>query len=93
MRSKNKPSMTRAESEHVAAVKMLPCSVCGAAGPSDAHEPVQGLWWISIALCRDCHMGSENGIHGRKTMWRIHKVDEWSALNACIKNLLTSNTE
>lgn len=88
MHSKNKPAMTKAEREHVGMVKDLPCSVCGAAGPSEAHEPVQGLWFISIALCVDCHRGSVNGLHGRKVMWRIHKADEWSALNTTIANLM-----
>lgn len=87
MHSKNKARMTIAEREHVDRVKSLPCSVCGAAGPSEAHEPVQGLWFISIALCADCHRGSLNGLHGRKTMWRIHKMDEWAALNKTIEAL------
>ena len=81
MWSKNKKAMTVAERAHVDRVKELPCSVCGAPGPSEAHEPVQGLWFVSIALCVDCHRGSENGWHGRKTMWRIMKMDELGALN------------
>lgn len=88
MHSKNKPAMTKAEREHVGMVKDLPCSVCGAAGPSEAHEPVQGLWFTSIALCADCHRGSVNGLHGQKVMWRIHKADEWSALNVTISRLM-----
>lgn len=87
MHSKNKAPMTAAERRHVARVKELPCSVCGAAGPSEAHEPVQGKWWISIALCADCHRGEANGLHGRGVMWRIHKLDEWGALNVTIERL------
>ena len=79
--------MTKAERAHVDRVKELPCSVCNAPGPSDAHEPEQGLWFVSIALCRDCHMGSENGLHGRKTMWRVMKMDEWAALNITLARL------
>lgn len=87
MKSKNKPAMTKAERAHVGAVKELPCSVCDAPGPSEAHEPVQGLWFISIALCPDCHRGSVNGLHGQKVMWRIHKLDEWGALAKTIARL------
>lgn len=87
MWSKNKKPMTKAERAHVDRVKELPCSVCNAPGPSDAHEPEQGLWFVSIALCRDCHMGSENGLHGRKTMWRVMKMDEWAALNITLARL------
>lgn len=90
MHSKNKARMTTAEHEHVSRVKELPCSVCDIAGPSEAHEPVQGLWWISIALCADCHRGSVNGLHGQKVMWRIHKMDEWAALNVTIRRLGTA---
>ena len=87
MHSKNKKPMTTAERAHVDRVKELPCSICDAPGPSEAHEPVQGLWWISIALCADCHRGAENGLHGRRTMWRIHKADEWTALNTTNRRL------
>jgi hypothetical protein len=86
--SKNKPKPTRQEAEHIEAVKLLSCVICDAPPPCDAHEPVQGLWFCSIALCRDCHMGSENGIHGRKTMWRIRKMDEWDAVNETLRRLL-----
>jgi hypothetical protein len=40
-----------------------------------------------VALCADCHRGSENGIHGRKTMWRIRKMDEMDALNETFRRL------
>jgi hypothetical protein len=87
MRSKNSAAITRAESEHMARVKSLPCSVCGAPGPSEAHHVNQGQHFTTIALCADCHRGSENGWHGRKVMWRIHKLDEWSALNITLQRL------
>ena len=87
MYSKNKARMTKAEHDHVSRVKELPCSVCNQAGPSEAHEPVQGLWFLSIALCPDCHRGSVNGLHGQKVMWRVMKLDEWSALNITLARL------
>ena len=88
MRSKNSKALTRAESEHVGRVKELPCSVCSAPGPSDAHHINQGQHFTTVALCRDCHMGSENGWHGRKTMWRIMKMDELGALNVTLSRLM-----
>lgn len=87
MHSKNKRPRTQAEQEHIDRVKALPCSVCDAPGLCEAHEPVQGLWWIAIALCPDCHRGELNGLHGRGVMWRIHKLDEWGALNKTIERL------
>ena len=87
MRSKNSKPLTPAEALHVKSVKMLSCSVCDAPGPSDAHHIEQGQHFTVIALCRDCHMGSENGWHGRKTMWRIMKLDELKALNITLSRL------
>lgn len=87
MRSKNSKAITRAESAHLQAVKGLPCSVCDAPPPSDAHHVNQGQHFTVIALCKDCHQGSENGLHGRKTMWRVMKLDEWGALNITIKRI------
>jgi hypothetical protein len=87
MRSKNSRAHTASESAHIAAVKSLPCSVCNAPGPSDAHHIVQGQHFTVVALCKDCHQGSENGWHGRKTMWRIHKMDELDALNVTLSRI------
>lgn len=87
MRSKNSKAITKAEAAHLQAVKGLPCSVCDAPPPSDAHHVNQGQHFTTIALCKDCHQGSENGLHGRRTMWRVMKMDEWSALNITISRL------
>lgn len=85
MWSKNKAKPTKQESEHIERVKSLPCSVCDAHPPSDCHEPRQGMWWLSVALCKDCHQGSSNGLHGRKAIWRVKKMDEWDALAVTIQ--------
>lgn len=87
MRTKNAKAMTPAESAHVQRVKGLPCSVCDAGAPSDAHHIVQGQHFTTVALCKDCHQGSENGWHGRKTMWRVMKLDELAALNITLRRL------
>jgi hypothetical protein len=73
---------------HLARVKELPCSLCDAAGPSEAHHVKQGLQYTCVALCPDCHTGSKLGWHGEKRMWAIKKMDELDALNITIQRLL-----
>jgi hypothetical protein len=90
MLSKNKKSMTVAEREHVARIKEMPCAVCFASGPSDAHELEQGQWWTCIPLCRDCHMGSFNGIHGQQRIWKTLKKTELTVLNDVIRDVVGS---
>jgi hypothetical protein len=87
MRSKNSKAINQAEAAHLAAVKELPCSVCDRASPSDAHHIKQGQHFTTVALCKDCHQGSFNGIHGEKRMWLVMKMDEWDALAVTIRRL------
>lgn len=95
MQSKNKPAPTRAEAEHIERIKLMPCCVCGCGGgfssPSEAHEIEQGLWFTSIPLCADCHRGEHNGIHGRRAIWKVKKLDELKALNLTLGRLLAAN--
>lgn len=88
MNSKNKKAPTVAEKLHIERIKNMPCIVCGASGPSDCHEIKQGQWYTSLPLCRDCHMGSKNGIHGRKDMWRVMGLDEIDALAKTVERLV-----
>lgn len=88
MRSKNHKSLSLAESEHVRRVKELPCSVCDAPGPSEAHHCKQECHYTVIALCPDCHRGSFAGWHGQKRAWAIRKLDEIDALNITIERLM-----
>lgn len=87
MRTKNAKAITAAERAHLQAVKELPCSVYSLPGPSDAHHINQGQHYTTVALCKDCHQGSFNGIHGQKRMWTIMKMDELAALNVTLKRL------
>lgn len=87
MNSKNKKAMTAGERRHVDRVRALDCVVCGVAGPCEAHEIEQGKWFLSCALCPDCHRGSRNGIHGEKVMWRTLKLTELDALNETLRRL------
>jgi len=75
------------ERKYLALVKMMPCGVCDAPPPSDAHHIEQGLQFLCIPLCKDCHQGSHNGIHGRRSMWKVMKKDEFSVLNDTISKL------
>lgn len=88
MRSKNSRSHTTRESAHLQAVKGLACVICNAPPPSDAHHIKQGNHFTVVALCKDCHQGSFNGIHGQKRMWNVMKMDENDALNETIRRLL-----
>jgi len=88
MQSKNKKTMTVEERRHVENVKDLPCAVCDAFGPCDAHEIAQGLWYLSIPLCRDCHTNAILGIHGQKRAWLVRKMTELDALNETLRRLL-----
>lgn len=78
---------TKAERAHIERIKAMPCIVCGTANPSDAHHVRQDSAYYCIPLCKDCHQGPQNGWHGRKAMWRIHKMDEIDALAKLIRRL------
>lgn len=80
--------LTKAESRHVARVKELPCSVCDASGPSEAHHIRQGDQYTVIALCPEYHRGPSMGWHGGRIAWRVRKMDELQALNVTLKRLL-----
>ena len=82
MRSRN---ITAAEREHMGRVKQVACGCCDGPG-GFAHHIVQGSHWITVGLCFACHQGDQ-GIHGDKTLWRIYKRDEWSALNLTLQRV------
>lgn len=81
-------TLTAKQRAHVQKVKELPCSVCDAPPPSDAHHVKQHRQYTVVALCKDCHQGSILGWHGQKRMWAIKKMDEIDALNVTIERLL-----
>ena len=79
--------LTATERLHLARIKDMPCGVCGQAGPSDAHHIEQHMQYLCIPLCKDCHQGSHNGIHGRRSIWNVMKKNELSVLNETIRRL------
>lgn len=88
MKSKNQKSMTFAERTHIERVKWLPCSVCDAPAPSDAHHVKQGQHFTCVALCKSCHQGPLMGLHGQRRMWAIQKMDEVDALARTVERLM-----
>jgi cytochrome c553 len=76
------------ERKHLFKVKQLPCSVCDAPPPTEAHHVKQGNQYTCIALCTSCHRDNFNGLHGQKRMWSVKKMDELDALNVTIKRLM-----
>ncbi len=88
MRTKNAKAITQVERAHLARVKSLPCSVCDAPGPSDAHHIKQGQHMTAVALCKDCHQNSLMGIHGQRRAWAIRKMDETDALAVTVQRLM-----
>lgn len=86
--------MSDAARRHIHAVKELSCAVCGRAGPSDAHHILEGRTpgrkspdALAIPLCKDCHQGSHNGIHGQRRMWEVMKKTELGCLADTIERL------
>jgi len=86
MQSKNKKT-TQAERDYIAKVKDLPCSVCDAPPPSDAHHIKQSSAYTCVALCKECHQGPFMGWHGQKRAWALRKMDELDALGVTVERL------
>jgi hypothetical protein len=84
--------LNAAEREHLQRIKEMPCGVCGTHGPSDAHHIRQGLQYTCIPLCKDCHQGSFNGIHGQARIWSVYKKDVMTVLNDTIKKLTETSS-
>lgn len=63
--------------EYMLRVKGLPCVVCGAAPPSDAHHVIHDRFgsrkssdWDVIPLCKAHHQDGPEAIHNGKQTWR-----------------------
>jgi len=73
------------ESAYMGEVAQLSCAVCGDS-PVTVHHIREGQGmsqrannYLTIPLCPSCHQGPQ-GVHGDKTMLRIHKVSELDLL-------------
>ena len=87
MKSKNKPAQTKAESAWAARIAERNCVVCNHHGPSEVHEPEQGLWFASMPLCYACHRGPD-GWHGTRLRWSLNKMSELKAINETVGMLV-----
>ena len=81
--------------KYIEVIKSLPCALCGASGPSDAHHIREGQGmaqraddFLAIPLCKDCHQGQHNGIHGNRAMWKVMKKTELDLLAETIERLV-----
>lgn len=84
---------TAAERRHMGRVAALPCSVCGAPGPSVVHHIREGhgmsqraSHWLTVPLCPRDHTG-ERGIHGDRSEMRLRKLTELDLLADTIRRL------
>ena len=66
----------KAAREYMGLVKQLPCAVCSAAGPSDAHHVFHGRYGTRkasdfdiIPLCKRHHQDGPDAIHNIKETW------------------------
>ena len=70
--------------EHMAQVKALPCVICGAAPPSQAHhvtgDKLPRSDWRVIPLCYECHQGPQ-GYHAAKRSWVARNGPDYSYLD------------
>lgn len=80
MRSKNKAAPTAAERRHIERLAQQSCVVCDTPGPSEVHEPEQGLWFASMPLCAACHRGPD-GWHGTRRRWTLRRINELQAID------------
>lgn len=78
--------LTQRERDYLGRIKELPCGVCEASAPSEAHHIEQGKTYLCIPLCKSCHTG-KLGWHGEKVAWRIRKLNEFDVLNETIRKL------
>jgi hypothetical protein len=68
-------------------IKSMPCGVCDAPAPSEAHHIKQGLHFVCIPVCASCHRDGFNGWHGQRRMWKVMKKDELIVLSETIEKL------
>ena len=75
----------KAAMEYIGLVKQLPCAVCGAAGPSDAHHVFHGRYGTRrasdfdvIPLCKRHHQDGPEAIHNIKETWAARHGPDYS---------------
>lgn len=71
----------------LARVKQLPCVICGAAPPSDAHHCIHDRFSqskapdsMTIPLCKSCHQDGPDAIHANKRDWQERNGPDYGYL-------------
>lgn len=84
------------ELEWMKRVKALPCVICGAAPPSDAHHVIHGRYggrkpsgFDVIPLCKKHHQDGPEAIHNGKETWAAKHGPDYTYLDR-VKKLLTN---
>lgn len=79
----------KAALEYMRKVKQLPCCVCGAYGPSDAHHVIHDRFgsrkssdFDVIPLCKEHHQNGPRAIHNGKETWRQINGADWSYIDS-----------
>lgn len=73
---------------YLKAVKGLPCCVCGAPPPSDAHHVICDRFgarkssdWDAIPLCKKHHQDGPEAIHNGKASWVALHGPDWGYID------------
>ncbi len=71
-----KPEKAKKDPERMHRVKQLPCVICGAPPPSDAHHCISGRYSqrkapdsMTVPLCKRHHQEGPDAIHNDKAGW------------------------
>lgn len=83
----NSERISAAARKYLERIKSLPCGVCGAQPPSEAHHILQGRHFLCIPLCDSCHRDGFNGWHGQRRIWKVLKKNELTVLHDTIELL------
>ena len=82
---------------HMLRVKMLPCVICNAPPPNDAHHCYHDRYgtakesdFDTIPLCKFCHQEGPLSVHKAKATWRELHGPDYSYLDRVQKLLTTS---
>ena len=83
-----KASKEARDPKRLVRVKSLPCVVCGAPPPSDAHHCICGRYStrkapdsMTIPLCKKCHQWGPNAIHNGKESWVDRNGNDFAFLD------------
>ena len=77
----------KAELAWMGRVKQLPCVICDAPPPSDAHHLMHGRYgnrkpsgYNTIPLCKNCHQDGPEAFHKGKKTWKAKHGPDYGFL-------------